>query len=197
MKKQRIILMAAVLTMSLVACAKTDSADHTTDTEHQQETVAVSSALEVLQKVWAAYEEEDKPIVMGGDVEHLVDGAPGAYDLQDLDGIDSYFHMTAEAVAMTDEAASAVHAMNANTFTSSVFHVTDAANVEAFVSSVKESVLSTRWMCGFPEKLVMISVNDNYVISAFGNGDMMDLFRSKVEEVYGNAAVVLVEEMIE
>ena len=98
---------------------------------------------------------------------------------------------------MTDDAASAIHAMNANTFTSSVFHVTDAANVEAFAASVKESVLTTHWMCGFPEKLVIISVNESYVISAFGNGDMMELFKSKVTDVYGDAAVVLAEELIE
>ena len=138
-----------------------------------------------------------KPSVMGGDAENVVDGAPGAYNIEDLDGINSYFHITADAVAMTDDAASAIHAMNANTFTSSVFHVTDAANVEAFAASVKESVLTTHWMCGFPEKLVIISVNENYVISAFGNGDMMELFKSKVTDVYGDAAVVLAEELIE
>lgn len=215
MKKRIVLLMtAAVLTMGMVACGKDGAADNTennsistengtenhvsADTENGSANAAdVSSAVDVLTNVWAVYSEDDKPIVFGGDAENAVDGAPGAYNIEDLDGIDSYFHITEEAVAMTDEAASAIHMMNANTFTSSVFHVTDKANVEAFASSVKESVLSTRWMCGFPEKLVIISVNENYVISAFGNGDMMELFAAKVAEVYGDAAVVLADEIIE
>ncbi len=215
MKKKIVLLMtAAVLTMGMVACGKDDASNNTenntistengtennavADTENGAVNVAgVSSAVDVLTNVWAVYSEDEMPIVFGGDVENVVDGAPGVYNIEDLEGINSYFHITADAVAMTDEAASAIHAMNANTFTSSVFHVTDAANVEAFVSSVKESVLSTRWMCGFPEKLVIISVNENYVISAFGNGDMMELFATKVAEVYGDAAVVLANEIIE
>lgn len=215
MKKRIVLLMtAAVLTMGMAACGKDDASNNTennavsiengtenhvsADTENGAANVAeVSSAVDVLTNVWAVYSEDDKPIVFGGDTENVVDGAPGTYNIADLEGIDSYFHITADAVAMADDAASAVHMMNANTFTSSVFHVTDAANVEAFASSVKESVLSTRWMCGFPEKLVIISVNDNYVISAFGNGDMMELFAAKVAEVYGDAAVVLADEIIE
>lgn len=215
MKKKIVLLMtAAVLTMGMVACGKDDAANNTenntistengtennavADTENGAvNTADVSAAVDVLTNVWAVYSEDEMPIVFGGDAENAVDGAPGVYNIEDLDGINSYFHITADAVAMTDEAASAIHAMNANTFTSSVFHVTDAANVEAFVSSVKESVLSTRWMCGFPEKLVIISVNENYVISAFGNGDMMELFATKVAEVYGDAAVVLADEIIE
>lgn len=215
MKKKIVLLMTAtVLTMGMVACGKDDAANNTenntistengtennavADTENGAvNTADVSSAVDVLTNVWTVYSEDEMPIVFGGDAENAVDGAPGVYNIEDLDGINSYFHITADAVAMTDEAASAIHAMNANTFTSSVFHVTDAANVEAFVSSVKESVLSTRWMCGFPEKLVIISVNENYVISAFGNGDMMELFATKVAEVYGDAAVVLADEIIE
>lgn len=216
MKKRIVLLMAAaVLTMGMMACGKNDTADNSTGTENNTEinrednsvtstesgtnnsAADVSSAVAVLENVWMAYGEDEKPSVMGGDAENVVDGAPGAYNIEDLDGINSYFHITADAVAMTDDAASAIHAMNANTFTSSVFHVTDAANVEAFAASVKESVLTTHWMCGFPEKLVIISVNENYVISAFGNGDMMELFKSKVTDVYGDAAVVLAEELIE
>lgn len=194
-KKIVLIMMAAVLTMSIAACGSNKDTAHITDTENGTETV--SSAVEVLEKVWAVYEEDEKPIVMGGDAENMIDGAPGAYNIQDLEGINALFHITEDAAAMADEAASAVHAMNANTFTSSVFHVTDTENVEAFVSSVKESVLSTHWVCGFPEKLIILSVDENYVLSAFGNGEMMDLLKEKVTEVYGEAAAVLAEEVIE
>lgn len=181
--------------MGVMACGKKDATDQNqvNDTQQTEDLTAV----EVLEKVWDVYSEDDKPIVMGGDAEHSVDGAPGAYDIGDLEGIDSMFHITADAVAMADEAASAVHAMNANTFTCSAFHLKEASDAEAFAASVKESVLGTRWMCGFPEKLVILSVHDNYVISAFGNGDMINVFKSNVEAIYDTEAVVLAEEIIE
>lgn len=208
MKKRILLLMTmTVLAVGMMACGKDDS------TQNKGDNNAVSTEKDdkkspevnmdelttvgVLENVWAVYGEEDKPMVFGGDTENPVDGAPGVYNIADVEGINSMFHINADAVAMADEAASAVHAMNANNFTCSVFRMTDAANVEAFATSVKESVLSTRWMCGFPEKLVILSVDDKYVISAFGNGDMIDLFQENVTTVYGEYAAVVAEEIIE
>lgn len=211
-KKIVLLMMVSVVAMSMMACGKSNS-DENTDNNQPVTTESSSNTdknddnsnddnaelttLGVLEKVWAVYSDDDKPIVMGGDAENSVDGAPGIYNIEDTEGIDSMFHITKEAVDMADEAASAVHAMNANTFTSSVFHLKDSANKEAFATSVKDSVLSTRWMCGFPEKLVVISVQDEYVISAFGNGDMIELFKNNVSDVFGAAADVLAEENIE
>lgn len=215
MKKKIVLLVTvAALTMGMMACGKEETKDNsntnavTTENDTEKSTTKKTetndssddgalTTVGVLEKVWAVYSEDDKPLVFGGDAEHSVDGAPGVYNIADVEGINSMFHVTEEAVAMTDEVASAVHAMNANNFTSAVFHLKDVANKDAFVTSVKESVLSTRWMCGFPEKLYIISVKDEYVISAFGNGDMMELFKNNVTQVYGADAKVLAEEMIE
>lgn len=191
MRKKLVLItaMVCVLAMGMAACQKADDKGNAGN--------STMTAVETLEKVWAAYSEDDKPIVMGGDAEHAVDGAPGAYAIEDVEGIESMFHITADAVAMTDEVASAVHAMNANTFTCSAFHLKDGSQKEDFAASVKESVLGTRWMCGFPEKLVILSVEDEFVISAFGNGDMIELFKTKVTETYGDGAAVFADEIIE
>ena len=38
-------------------------------------------------------------------------------------------------------------------------------------------------MCGFPEKLVILSVGD-YIISVFGAGELIDTFTSKLTAEY-------------
>lgn len=214
--KKKITLLAtvAVLGISMMACGKEETKETTEknpvasteqnakdekndDKKEEKKEFTDLTTVGVLENVWAVYSEDDKPLVMGGNADNSVDGAPGVYPLTDMEGIQSMFHVTEDAVAMADELASAVHAMNANNFTCAAFHLKDASNKDAFAASVKESVLSTRWMCGFPEKLLVISVQDEYVISVFGNGDMMDLFKEKVTEVYGSNATVMAEEIIE
>ena len=49
-------------------------------------------------------------------------------------------------------------------------------------------------MCGFPEKLIIVTVGDDYVVSAFGNGMVMDAFKTAITTVYGDAAAFSVEE---
>ena len=230
-KKFLMTIMAATLSLGLIACSNTDaSSNEQTEIENSVENEDVSpdieapvvdapvadtsdteisetptegpveiaiSSIAILNDVWATYAEDEKPFIMGGDAANPVDGAPGNYALSDLDGINAMFHIEAENIGLVDEAASMVHAMNANTFTASAFHVTDETNVDAFVTGAKESIKSTQWMCGVPEKLVMITVDGDYVVSAFGTADVIDNFSSKVVNVYGEAAIIVVDEPIE
>ena len=81
-----------------------------------------------------------------------------------------------------------MHMMNANTFTCGAFHVTKSEDVTAVADSLKENILKRQWMCGFPDKLVVITVDD-YVVSAFGNGELIDNFKAKLTAVYKSAVV--------
>ena len=90
-----------------------------------------------------------------------------------------------------------MHAMNANTFTSAAFHLTDAKSAETFSTSLKDSITSTQWMCGIPEKLVMYTINGGeYVVYAVGAADLIDNFSAKLVAAYGEAAVETVNEAI-
>lgn len=191
--KKRILLFvtAAVLAMSMMACGGKDDAANNTESEAIDMT-----AVEVLENVWATYGDDEKFFAMGGDMNNMVDGAPGAYSMDDTEALAYTFQIPADAFASVDEVASLLHAMNANTFTGGAFHLTDAANVETFVASVKDGVMNAQWMCGFPEKLVIINVHEEFVISAFGNGEIIENFKNKVTSVYGENAVVLVEESL-
>ena len=102
-----------------------------------------------------------------------------------------------DAIKNIDDAASMVHMMNANTFTAGAFHVTDAANVDSFVSAVKERTTGNQWMCGFPDKLLIVTIDDNYVVSAFGNADTMETFKTTLLAEYDGSAKVVVEESLQ
>ena len=106
------------------------------------------------------------------------------------------FCIPAEAIDMTDDAANMMNMMMANNFSAAAYHVADAANVETVVSSIKDATLNNQWMCGFPEKLIVVTVGEDYVVSAFGNGQVIDAFKTALTTVCGDAAVVSVEESL-
>ncbi len=122
----------------------------------------------------------------------MVDGAPGVYGTGDASALDASLGLPEASASMIDGAASLIHMMNANTFTCGAFHVSSSDDVSAVADSLRENILQRQWMCGFPDKLVVITVGD-YVISAFGNGEIIDLFKSKTTAAYETAEVVYEE----
>lgn len=154
-------------------------------------------ALDILTTVWASYGDDEKFPAAGGDFDEansVMDG-PGRYGIQDTEALDSVFGLPASAADQIDGAASLMHMMNANTFTCGAFHVSNADDVQAVADALKDNILQRQWMCGFPDKLVIIQIDD-YVISAFGKQEPMDTFQSKTLAAYENASV-LYDEPIE
>ena len=88
-----------------------------------------------------------------------------------------------------DDAASLFHMMNGNTFTCGVLHLKDAGQLDAAAGEVKTYVMNTQWMCGFPDKLVVASL-DGYLISVFGAEDLVDTFRDKLQTAYPGTQIV-------
>ena len=48
--------------------------------------------------------------------------------------------------------------------------------------------MNRQWMCGFPDKLVILTLGD-YVVSCYGAEDLVDQFSGKVTETFADAAV--------
>lgn len=187
MKKIFTLLLATIMAFSFTACGNNTAS------------VDVADATELLTKVWDSYTEEETFVIMGGDYEHIVDNAPGAYAYENAEeyGMEYALCFPLSAVDYIDDAASMTHGMMANDFTAGAYHVTDAANVETVTDGIKETTLNTQWMCSIPEKLIVITVGDNYVISAFGKNTLIDTFKDKIVETYGDAVVIAVEEPLE
>ena len=187
MKKLLSILLAAILILSLAACtgAKNPGGN---DTPGES---TVNSSLELLTSVWSDYEEDDKFPAAGGDMseENMSMEGPGKFGIEDAAMLDSTLGFPEASVAKIDDAASLVHMMNANTFTCGAFHVANAADIDAVAAEVKDNIMNRQWICGFPDKLVIVKV-DGYIVSFFGASDIVDTFKTKLTSVYTTAETV-------
>ena len=184
MKKFLTLLLAAAMTLSLAACgSKTD--------DNSGNNSQPASALELLNAVWANYSDDDKFPAAGGDFDeaNMTEDAPGNFSVEDGDALDYSLSFPAADAGKLSDAASLTHMMNANTFTAGAFHVASSSDVDSVVSDLKDNIMNRQWMCGFPDKLVILTLGD-YVISCYGAEDLVDQFSEKVTEAFTDAAVV-------
>lgn len=192
MKKIMAIVCAVVMALTCAACGGTGNNGPSAETEKAE----IASCEDLLNQVWNTFAEDEKFAAMGGDMNNTVDGAAGDFDLSDTENLMYMLHIPEENIAQMDEAASLIHMMNANTFTGAAFHLENSDDVDVFVESLKENIMGTQWMCGFPDTLNIFVVNGEYVVSAFGNADIMENFKTKLNEVFGDSAVIVVEESL-
>lgn len=150
---------------------------------------AVDDALTILNAIWNTYSDEEKFPAAGGDSEHAVDGAPGSFDASNADSLSYLLTFPADDASLIDSAASLVHMMNMNTFTCGAFHVADANNVTRLADDLRTTIQAKRWMCGFPDKLVIVTVGQS-VLSVYGNEDLVNTFRDKLLASYSAATAV-------
>ena len=150
---------------------------------------AVDDALTILNAIWNTYSDEEKFPAAGGDSEHAVDGAPGSFDVSNADSLSYLLTFPADDASLIDSAASLVHMMNLNTFTCGAFHVADANNVARLADDLRTTIQAKHWMCGFPDKLVIVTVGQS-VLSVYGNEELVNTFRDKLLASYSAATAV-------
>lgn len=155
---------------------------------------AADDALTILNAIWNTYSDEEKFPAAGGDSEHAVDGAPGSFDASNADNLSYLLTFPADDASLIDSAASLVHMMNLNTFTCGAFHVADANNVARLADDLRTTIQAKRWMCGFPDKLVIVTVGQS-VLSVYGNEELVNTFRDKLLTSY-SAATAIYDEAI-
>ncbi len=189
MKKLIALLLAMVMMLSLAACQPAGDNNEEEETEEKVEKT-VENSLEVLEKIWAAYGEDEMFAVIGGNMENPVDGAPGNYDMEYAENLTYNLLVPADQLANVDEAATMIHMMNANTFTAGVVHLTEGTDAAAFAEVMQGAIQSNQWMCGFPDSLLIVVFDGEYVLIAYGVNDAMDPFQAHMEEVYPEAEIL-------
>ncbi len=61
-----------------------------------------------------------------------------------------------------------MHMLNQSNFSCGVYHVKGVRKRRSTsAGKIKENILARQWLCGFPEKLVILNVGD-YIVSVFG-----------------------------
>ena len=185
MKKILALLLAAVMVLSLAACTDKGSEGGATSPSGAQ-TNQPKSALEILEKVWSKYSADEKFPATGGSEKHMKEDMPGKFDVSDAEALDFELGFPKANASEIDDAASLMHMLNQNNFSCGVYHVKDSGNVEALAGKIKENILARQWLCGFPEKLVILTVGD-YIVSVFGAGELTDTFIAKLSAEYSSA----------
>ena len=190
MKKFLTLLLAAAMTLSLAACgSKTD--------DNSGNNSQPASALELLNAVWANYSDDDKFPAAGGDFDeaNMTEDAPGNFSVEDGDALDYALSFPAADAGKLSDAASLTHMMNANTFTAGAYRLNDSSDMDAVVSDLKDNIMSRQWMCGFPDKLVIVTYGD-YIVSCFGAEDLVDQFRDAMSAAFDGASVACDEPIV-
>lgn len=184
MKKFLSFLLVLVTVMGLLAGCRMSG----TEQSDGKDNVAESS-LEILQKVWDQFSDDEKFPVYGGDAANMVDGAPGEFAVNDTEGLQYNLIVPESQLANIQQAASMTHGMMVNNFTCGVFQLKDGADVNTFADVMRNAFQNNQWLCGQPEGLLIATVGDRYVLAAFGLGDVLSTVRNKLTVAYPNTQV--------
>ena len=176
MKRTLSLILALVMALSLAACGKKD--DGKADNAD-----APADSLALLTKVWDSYTDDEKFPAAGGDYETSVDDAPGAFDPSNADNLNFLLTVPTEDASLIDDAASLMHMMNANTFTCGALRVKNGDDAAKLAEDLRGAVQPKQWMCGFPDKLVVLTYGE-YVVALFGADDLVDDFVNTMTATY-------------
>ena len=204
MKKLIALLLALTLIVGLCACGKTETktetpattqaAQETEPTENIEEpietapVIPANEATDSLNLIWNAYEGEEF-FTMGGDMNSMVDGAPGNYDLAD-EGLTATFLVPAEQLDNLVCASTLMHGMLANNFACGMYLVSEDADVKAFADAMKAAIDGNQWMCGMPEKVLIATVDTQFVMVAFGLNDTITNLEAALASVHPGAEIL-------
>ena len=73
-----------------------------------------------------------------------------------------------------EDAATVVHLLNANSMTAGVVKLKEGTDVKAFADAVADRISNNQWMCGFPEWMAVVQINDNFLFIGYGLYDMIN-----------------------
>ncbi len=199
MKKLIALMMALAIVASFAACGtKTDETENTTEQTTTQEIVEdttpdttegvtgggattdeleiedTTTAAEILEYAWAGMGAEHQPAVIGGHFSAEYTHGPYTYDLAYSEDLAATLLLPEDQMDQLVDAATVVHMLNANSMTAGVVKLQEGTDVKAFADATAARISGNQWMCGFPEKLVIIQVNDDFLFVAYGLIELLD-----------------------
>lgn len=193
-----------VLCVMLVACGNTEEENHTEltqGTEIVQETesefwIEIEDAADILLKTWKEYENGEHFKIMGGHFSAPSIGLPAKYDLSQTTDLVQMYCFPENQFSVVDDAATVIDLYNAARFTAGAYHVMESGMEQGLIDGIKSQVANNEWHGEKPEKLMIIKVDDQYVVSVYGREILVDQFKQKLESVYQTMIEVVVEEKL-
>ncbi len=114
---------------------------------------------------------------------------PGSINLSDVDTLTATTLFPADSIEKLASASVFFNMMNSNNGTFSAFELKDAADVDAVATALKDTIANNNWICGFPERYVIIKI-DNFIAVSFGLADSTNAFKDAIASAYEGATVV-------
>lgn len=214
-----LILACLMLTMSFVACdgigddaGTTEAADNGTKAPEADQTteevteapveLPYKSAIELLNIIFNGYNaaqatDDTKLYVAGGNINNFdttsMEGPAAFVPLADED-YDQNLGIPAAQVASIESAASMFNMMNTNVFNSYAIQFKAGTDVDAAINAIKENILARQWICGAPEKLVIIKCPGDYIVAVWGAvqfGGIVDPYAASIPTLVEGATVVV------
>ena len=198
MKKWMGIILAMCLLASFAGCGQTaqtpgetgkrpEKVPETTVTEAP--IILPASSMELMTQVWFSYEAAQRFDAIGGSMANMVNGMPGIYMYANAQELTNTFWIPLEQTDKILETTSLMHGLNRNTFTGAAFRLAPDTDAAAFALAWAENVQNADWVCGFPERLLAVSLEDSYVVCVFGTEELVKVFGEKLAEAYPYAQV--------
>lgn len=180
-----------------VTDASTEPAEETTG--EAVDLGASADALAILENIWADYADEEKFPIAGGDFDAntFVMGAPGAIPMEYAASLMNTLLVPESYLAQADGAATMLHGMNGNIFSSGILHMAENTDMAAFAEELKTALKNNQWICGAPETMLLAVIDGCNMLISFGNGEIMASFQSHVEAVYPEAEILATDAIFE
>lgn len=185
MKKLTTIFLAAMIIVTLIGCGNNGS-----NGGNQGGQSKYAEAVDVLKEVVKVYKEDQLLAMYGGNQENAVMDAPGKFDVGKTEELDVTLGFPKSQTANIEGAASMVHMMNGNIFTGAAYRLKSGTNMNDFAEAVKTNILAKQWMCGQPDTLIIINVDGTYVITAYGEAEIMQIFKTNALSALSGAQVI-------
>ena len=135
---------------------------------------ANTKAVDVLTAIWEAMGAERQPASYGGHISEENMGGPYTYDLSYAEDLAATLLLPEDQMDKVIDAATVVHMLNANSMTAGVLKMKEGTDVQAFAKAVSERISGNQWMCGFPEKMAIIQIDEDYLFVAYGLLELID-----------------------
>lgn len=156
--------------------------------------LAETDSTKLLQNIWDRYSEEERFSVYGGAMEQAVMDAPGPLDLSMQEELSTRYLLTEDLARQVEEGASLVHLMNGNILTAVALRV--HGDQQAFAKTWRSNIRGNRWICGQPDRMILVQPEEGCLLMVFGSQDIVRTFRSRLMEVYPKTKVLYEEAIV-
>lgn len=194
MKKTILLVLVLAALVSLAACSGKEQKPPKPDGNGNGS--KYTDANDLYAKLWNTFSEEERFYAIGGDEENRTENGPGKYDISKYK--DDYVYRTLVSPQLLplieNEASTLQFMMNTNSFSSTCIKLKKNSDADTFAEGFKKTVLENEWMCGFPDRVTVVQI-DEYLIAAYGIDDFMDAFKKNVQS-FSSETTILVDEPV-